>query len=104
MFSLYSIESATISKDGFQKVVRHQQLDPFKAVQVVAVKANSFKAVWEAMGPLLKPFAFACGFQNSPASFKMARPALKLSDSFEAGQVSNWFITYISEKCIQHNA
>ena len=45
----------------------------------------------------LKPLAFTCGFQNGVAGFKMVQPTLKLSDSFEVGQVSNYrSITYIS--------
>ena len=61
-------------------------------------------AVWDAMGPLLKPLAYACEFQNSLECFKIIHPALKLSNSFEAGLISNWFVTCTSGEHIQHNA
>ena len=44
----------------------------------------------------LKPSAFACGFQNGPASFKTVQPALKPMASFETGRVSNRSVIYIS--------
>ena len=45
---------------------------------------------------VLKPSVFTCGFQNGLAGFKMVRLALKPTDSFEAGRVSNRSITNIS--------
>ena len=43
------IESRTKSKDSFKKGVRLRWMDTFKAVQVQAIKADSFKAVREAL-------------------------------------------------------
>ena len=79
-------------------------MDPIKAVQGVDINEDSLQAVWEGMAHCLKPLAFALCFQNSPAGFKMVCLALKLYDSFETCQVSNRFVTYTSEECIQHNA
>ena len=112
ILSLYAIESATTSKDDFQKVVSFESSSAVqvvvqvssKAVQVVVIERDSLKADWEATGPFLNPLALACRFQNSPPGFKMVHPALKLSDSFEAGWAPNWFVTYTSEERIQHNA
>ena len=43
------MKSTTTNKNDFKKVVRLQRTDVFKEVMVRAIKADSFKVVWEAL-------------------------------------------------------
>ena len=69
-----AIEKPTTSKEGFKKAVMVQMKKAFKVVWVYAVKADSFKAVREALDHF-KTVGIRLWVSTDPAGFKMVQPA-----------------------------